>query len=149
MRPRGDPPRHRRWAGPGRDLTVAALLWQLKDCWSGVIRSIVDYFDRPKPAWYAIRRALSPLTLGLALTDGSLAVWGGNSTLRPCPAALELLTWTLDGQALETRRWEVTLAPNRATGLETQPTPAVDVVLGASFCSATPSLPEPHCGRSR
>lgn len=92
----------RRWGGPGHELTAGALLSQLQDCRSGVSWSIVDYFDRPKPAWYAIRRALAPLALGLALTEGGLAVWRANGTLRPFQGSFELRTWTLDGQVLAT-----------------------------------------------
>jgi beta-mannosidase len=139
----------RRWGGPGRELTAGALLWQLEDCWPGVSWSIVDYFDRPKPAWYAVRRALAPLALGLALADDRIAVWGTNGTLRPARATLELRTWTLDGQALDTRRREVTWPRTgppswrcRRRRPETRYSPP-----GCS--STTASSPEPHCVRSR
>lgn len=42
-----------------------ALVWQLNDCWPGTSWSIVDYHQRKKPAYYAIKRALSPIAIGV------------------------------------------------------------------------------------
>lgn len=42
-----------------------ALLWQLNDCWPTISWSIVDYFLRPKPAYYTVKRALKQLTVGV------------------------------------------------------------------------------------
>lgn len=42
-----------------------ALLWQLNDCWPGISWAIVDYFQRPKPAYYAVSRILKPLAIGV------------------------------------------------------------------------------------
>jgi beta-mannosidase len=33
------------------------LLWQLNDCWPVTSWSIVDYYKRPKAAWYAVKEA--------------------------------------------------------------------------------------------
>lgn len=42
-----------------------ALLWQMNDCWPGISWAIVDYFQRPKPAYYTVARALKPLAVGV------------------------------------------------------------------------------------
>ncbi|KAH7406878.1 glycoside hydrolase superfamily [Phaeosphaeria sp. MPI-PUGE-AT-0046c] len=42
-----------------------ALVWQLNDCWPVTSWSIVDYFLRKKPAYYAMRRALAPIAIGV------------------------------------------------------------------------------------
>ncbi|KAK5683680.1 hypothetical protein LTS12_029175, partial [Elasticomyces elasticus] len=42
-----------------------ALLWQLNDCWPGISWAIVDYFQRPKPAYYVVSRILKPLAIGV------------------------------------------------------------------------------------
>ena len=42
-----------------------ALLWQMNDCWPGISWAIVDYFQRPKPAYYTVARALKPLAIGV------------------------------------------------------------------------------------
>ena len=42
-----------------------ALVWQLNDCWPVISWSIVDYFLRKKPAFYAMRRALMPVAIAV------------------------------------------------------------------------------------
>lgn len=112
----------RRWRGPGREGTAGALIWQLEDCWPGVSWAIIDYFERPKPSFYAVRRALARVALGVALTaDSSIAVWAVNGTLEIVRAQLELASWSLAGELLGREQHDVTLAPNQATDLATAP----------------------------
>jgi len=40
-----------------------ALVWQLNDCWPVTSWSIIDYFLRKKPAYYAMRRVLAPVAI--------------------------------------------------------------------------------------
>jgi beta-mannosidase len=42
-----------------------ALLWQLNDCWPVISWSVVDYFLRKKPAYYAVRRVLAPIAVAV------------------------------------------------------------------------------------
>jgi beta-mannosidase len=42
-----------------------ALVWQLDDCWPVTSWSIVDYFLRKKPAYYAMARVLAPIAVGV------------------------------------------------------------------------------------
>ena len=42
-----------------------ALVWQLNDCWPTISWSICDYYLRPKPAYYAMKRCLAPLAVGV------------------------------------------------------------------------------------
>lgn len=58
----------RNWKGPGREECAGALVWQLNDCWPGTSWAIADYYLRPKLAYYAVKRELQPLTLGLQRT---------------------------------------------------------------------------------
>lgn len=36
---------------------MGTLLWQLNDCWPVTSWSIVDFFEHPKAAWFAVKRA--------------------------------------------------------------------------------------------
>jgi beta-mannosidase len=105
----------RQWAGPGRCAVAGALVWQLNDCWPVTSWAIIDYYLRPKPAYYVARRALAPLALGLAATNGGTDVWAMSSLTTPTEATLELSAWTLDGQQVQTERRQVTLSPNQTT----------------------------------
>lgn len=40
-------------------------MWQLNDCWPVTSWSIVDYFLRKKPAYYAMRRVLAPIAVAV------------------------------------------------------------------------------------
>ncbi|KAL5351027.1 hypothetical protein ACLOAV_004601 [Pseudogymnoascus australis] len=42
-----------------------ALVWQLNDCWPVISWSICDYYLLPKPSYYAIKRALAPVAVGI------------------------------------------------------------------------------------
>ncbi|OCL02433.1 glycoside hydrolase family 2 protein [Glonium stellatum] len=42
-----------------------ALVWQTNDSWPVTSWSIIDYFERPKPAYFVISRALAPLAVGV------------------------------------------------------------------------------------
>ena len=42
-----------------------ALVWQLNDCWPVTSWSIVDYFLRKKPSYYAMARVLAPIAVGV------------------------------------------------------------------------------------
>ncbi len=56
----------RMWRGPGREHCAGALVWQTNDCWPVTSWSIADYYLRPKHAYFAVRRELAGLTLGVA-----------------------------------------------------------------------------------
>ena len=58
----------RQWKGPGREYCSGALVWQMNDCWPCTSWSIVDYYLRPKLAYFAIKRELQPVTIGLKRT---------------------------------------------------------------------------------
>jgi beta-mannosidase len=107
----------RRWGGPGRYANAGALVWQIDDCWPVTSWAFIDYALRLKPAYYALRRQLAPLAVGLARTAGGAEAWAVNGTLAPIEAELELRAWTLNGELAAERRQVVALSPNRATEL--------------------------------
>ncbi|KAH0443845.1 glycosyl hydrolase family 2 [Colletotrichum camelliae] len=51
----------RDWGQPGQRGCGGVLVWQLNDCWPTVSWAVVDYWLVPKPAFYAIGRALRGL----------------------------------------------------------------------------------------
>ncbi|KAI0474112.1 family 2 glycosyl hydrolase [Xylariaceae sp. FL0804] len=55
----------RQWRGPGREYCAGALVWQLNDVWPGTSWAICDYFLRPKLAYFAVRREMAPLSIGI------------------------------------------------------------------------------------
>lgn len=55
----------RQWGKPGERKCGGVLVWQLNDCWPTMSWSIVDYHLVPKPAYYAIKRSMVQLTVGI------------------------------------------------------------------------------------
>lgn len=54
---------HIEWLRANSPRCMGALVWQLNDCWACQSWSLIDYAGRPKPAWYAVRRAFAPRRL--------------------------------------------------------------------------------------
>ena len=63
----------RQWKGRGQEYCSGALVWQLNDCWACTSWSIVDYYLRPKLAYFAVKRELRPITIGLKRTAHTTA----------------------------------------------------------------------------
>lgn len=59
----------RQWKGPGKEYCGGALVWQLNDCWPGISWSIRDYYGWEKLAYYAIKREMAPLSIGMVRTE--------------------------------------------------------------------------------
>ncbi|KAJ3041625.1 hypothetical protein HDV00_008901 [Rhizophlyctis rosea] len=58
----------RNWKGRGGEECGGVLVWQLNDCWPCVSWSLIDYYDRPKPAYWTVKRALRPVSVGVLRT---------------------------------------------------------------------------------
>ncbi|TGO85827.1 hypothetical protein BPOR_0360g00100 [Botrytis porri] len=55
----------RQWKGPSREYCGGALVWQINDCWPVTSWAIVDYYLRPKHAYYTVKREMAPISLGI------------------------------------------------------------------------------------
>ncbi|KAH6617681.1 glycoside hydrolase family 2 protein [Chaetomium sp. MPI-SDFR-AT-0129] len=92
------------------------LVWQLNDCWPVVSWAIADYYLVKKPAFYAIKRALAPLAVGVSrkfhdwTTRPADALWRrdtGHVDLRKMLTDIEFDVWvsssrldTVDGKVV-------------------------------------------------
>ncbi|KAG8704957.1 hypothetical protein FRC11_009435, partial [Ceratobasidium sp. 423] len=125
----------REWRGKGKEYTAGALVWQINDCWPVTSWAIVDYFLRPKPAYFTIARELRPYTVGItrktiktplgprsalySSIETHLEMWGTNSTLEAKTATVEIRSFDVEGggKLIDTQKLEVVLAPNSSTEL--------------------------------
>ncbi len=109
----------RRYWGHLDRQTGGALLWQLNDCWPVTSWAIVDYYLRPKAAYYVVRRELAPFVVGLMAThDNQVELWAVNGTTVAIEGEVVIDTWTLDGTLVAEERHDVTLAANQGTELK-------------------------------
>lgn len=90
-----------------------ALIWQLNDCWPGFTWSVIDFDGRPKPAYFAVRRAFSPtLATVRPLRGGAFELWAVNDSADPVDDTLTLEIRRFDGSVLRRDRFPLRLAPH-------------------------------------
>jgi beta-mannosidase len=108
----------RRFSGPGRYYSAGAIIWQLNDCWPVTSWAIADYEARPKAAFYAVKRALAPLSIGLAKSpQGKIEVWAGNSGEGVSRVSLELSAITFSGEEIARETKLIFLAGHQSSEL--------------------------------
>ncbi|KAF8138531.1 glycoside hydrolase family 2 protein, partial [Boletus edulis] len=129
----------RNWRGKGREHTAGALVWQINDCWPTTSWAIIDYFLRPKPAYFAIARELRHFTVGMTRKENKsfsdqlsaanfkietiLQVWGSNSTLTEKKARLEVKLFELHSDWTHQLAEDIVLQANSSTELYSGPLP--------------------------
>jgi len=107
--------------------------YQINDCWPTTSWAIVDYFLRPKPAYFTIARELRPFTVGMTRKEKKtfaddlsaacftietiLEVWATNSTLTEKKARLEITSFDLHSTWTDKSTEDVVLAANSSTEL--------------------------------
>jgi len=105
----------------------------MNDCWPCTSWAIVDYFLRPKPAYFAISRELCPFTVGIVrkekktfandrtaayfTIDTEIEIWGSNSTLSDKSVTLELSCFDLHSGWQDSWSRSVVLMQNSSTEL--------------------------------
>lgn len=91
--------------------TAGAVVWQLNDCWPVTSWAAIDSEERPKPVWYALRRAFAPQNLVFVTENGIISVVVLNDTDRPWQGELAVGRQRLDGRSLATATVPVNVDP--------------------------------------
>lgn len=97
----------------GKPFTMGTLIWHLNDCWPGITWSVIDYLNRPKLAFWAMREAFAPLTPALLPADEGVrpvVLNGGPSWQPPREVVCRLKSYSLDGELLHYEDREVIVA---------------------------------------
>jgi beta-mannosidase len=102
---------YRRWW----PLTAGAIVWQLNDCWPVTSWAAIDFEERPKPLWYAIRRAFAPRNVVFVTEDGTLSVAVLNDTNQAWQGELELSRQSLDGVTFANAKVGISVGPRAST----------------------------------
>jgi beta-mannosidase len=138
----------RQWRGAGRYAVAGALVWQLNDCYPVVSWALVDYYLRPKPAYYVTKRKLAHTVVEMARNGDQIEVWA--STVPALDVEYTVCTYTLDGVQLSETQHSAHLAANQTTELTSlnisqyDPTVvAVKVSAGGKVVARAVLFPEP------
>ncbi|EEB93074.1 hypothetical protein MPER_08320 [Moniliophthora perniciosa FA553] len=163
----------REWKGPGKEYCGGVLVWQSNDCWPVTSWAIIDYYLRPKPVYYAIKRALAPIALGMLRTVhknrpndrpvqfyeyGAFQSTSGLPTQisTPLTGTLEVTFFDLDDQDFrQTEKRQVILQSNQSTelitGIEVPRAPGGTIVVQAKIVGGSGEVlaleanwPEPY-----
>ncbi|MGH3338568.1 MAG: glycoside hydrolase family 2 protein, partial [Propionibacteriaceae bacterium] len=115
--------------------TAGAIVWQLNDCWPVTSWAAIDFEERPKPLWYAIRRAFAPRNVVFITEDGVVSAVVLNDTDRTWQGELELSRQSLNGVALAKVIVKVAVEPRTAAPialaaeLSTPEDPSAEIVV--------------------
>jgi len=83
----------RDWGTANKRKCGGVLVWQLNDCWPTMSWAVVDYYRVPKPAYYAMKRSMQPITVAVQRKYKS---W----TMRPADELWQRDTGHIDMQQL-------------------------------------------------
>jgi beta-mannosidase len=95
--------------------TAGAIVWQLNDCWPVTSWAAIDFEERPKPLWYAIRRAFAPRNLVFVAEDGVLSVVVLNDTDQAWQGELEVSRQNLNGVTFAEAKLQISVGPRTST----------------------------------
>jgi beta-mannosidase len=95
--------------------TAGAIVWQLNDCWPVTSWAAIDFEERPKPLWYAIRRAFAPRNVIFVTEDGIVSAVVLNDTDLTWQGELELSRQSLNGVTLAKVIVDIAVEPRNAT----------------------------------
>jgi beta-mannosidase len=108
--------RRRKWSNAG------AMFWMFNDCWPCASWSVVDYYLLPKPAYYAAKRACSPVLLAIIEEARSYDLYLVNDTMKPVSGPLAYGQARLaGGRGVWSKQRRVRVGPNDAALLVSIP----------------------------
>ncbi|MBK7405943.1 MAG: glycoside hydrolase family 2 protein [Phycisphaerales bacterium] len=111
---------HIEWLRANAPRCLGALIWQLNDCWACQSWSLIDFGGRPKPAWYAVRRAFAPrlFTIQPFGGDERLSAVLVNDTDDPVEGECRVRRMTFTGVELAAASAPLTAAPRSVARLD-------------------------------
>ncbi|MCE5197705.1 MAG: sugar-binding domain-containing protein [Armatimonadota bacterium] len=109
--------RREKWA------TSGALFWSLNDSWPGIGWSIVDYFARPKPAYYFAKRACEPVIVSFKPVGDRVQVHvTSDERIRDIDGILQIGVMTFGACGFGVQEAPVKLSANSSAGIwESEP----------------------------
>jgi beta-mannosidase len=132
----------REFKGEGEELNMGSIIWQLNDSNPTTSWSLVDYYFRPKAAFYTTRRAFAAVTVGMSRTPvwhylderdpfptniPTFEIWGSNFHMKEQEIELRLQMYDLTSRKEislgSDAKQKFTLRPNCSTELRTLKSP--------------------------
>ena len=96
-----------------------AMMWMYNDCWPTSNWSIIDYYRRPKPSYYAAKRACAPQLPIIMERRGEIGFFFSNDGAAPVQATIRFGQAGLDGRELWAQEQSVRVGPVETARLHT------------------------------
>ena len=84
--------RCRKWVNSG------IMFWMFSDIWPTGTWSVVDYYELPKPAYYAVKRAYEPVLISIQQIGGDVKILASNDSLQELEGIVEFGQATIYGE---------------------------------------------------
>ena len=78
----------------GKRRTKGHFLWKLNNCCNLISYGVIDYFNEPQMAYYALKRAYSPLQISFQIDD-RISVWMVNDTAEQINGSINIALFSL------------------------------------------------------
>jgi len=92
-------------------LTSGTIFWMYNDCWAATSGwTVIDYYLRRKPSYYAVKRAFAPEMISFAEGEEGISLWLVNDRLTPVEGELEYGVGRLSDGSVERLGVETVLA---------------------------------------
>ncbi len=100
--------------------TSGCIIWQLNDCWPVISWSLVDYGYNPKPAYYFVKRAFTPIRATLTVIRPVSPSAGRklvgrvhviNETAEKLDATVRFCAMNYDGAVLRSEQQAISVSP--------------------------------------
>jgi beta-mannosidase len=108
-------------------ICAGTVVWQLNDCWPVTSWAAIDGDGRPKPLWYALRRAFADRLLTVQPRADGLALVAVNDSAQPWRANAEF----------SRRSWLGTVLAKGGVSLDVAPRSTTTLLLPADIAAAT------------
>ncbi len=102
--------------------SAAAIFWMFNDTWPATRSwTIVDYYLRRTPSFWAVRRAMAPISVVVVNENDRVEVFGINDTPQAVTATLRFGLFSLAGEYTVDESAQVTLRANASTPIGSFP----------------------------
>ncbi|MBU2559147.1 MAG: glycoside hydrolase family 2 protein [Bacteroidetes bacterium] len=97
--------------------SMGTLFWQLNDAWPAISWSVIDYYGRPKAAYYHLQRLYNPLII--TVNEADAKVFGNflNETGKPLSGRVTFDLLEFNGNILQASSLPLVIQPNEIKSL--------------------------------
>jgi len=95
-----------------------SLFWQFNDCWPVISWSILDYYLRPKIAFYYVKRAYQPLLISFREEEGKISLWVTSDLLKEVKGKIEVWQGNFQRNVFWHREIELSVSANKSFPLD-------------------------------